>query len=83
GYLLTVTLINMGLGVATGLICAAAGMPNPAGLGALAATLNYIPIIGPFVTFVVLAAVGIVTAPTLGGGLVAATGFAIVAFIEG
>ena len=83
GYLLTVTLINMGLGVATGLICAATGMPNPAGLGALAATLNYIPIIGPIVTFVVLAAVGIVTASTLGGGLVAATGFAIVAFIEG
>ncbi|MDO8978920.1 MAG: AI-2E family transporter [Afipia sp.] len=82
-YLLTVTLINMGLGIATGLICAATGMPNPAGLGALAATLNYIPIIGPIVTFVVLAAVGIVTASTLGGGLVAATGFAIVAFIEG
>jgi predicted PurR-regulated permease PerM len=83
GYLLTVTMINMGLGVATGLICAVTGMPNPAGLGALAATLNYIPIIGPIVTFVVLAAVGIVTASTLGGGLVAATGFAIVAFIEG
>ena len=30
----------------------APGMPNPAGLGALAATLNFIPIIGPFVMFV-------------------------------
>ncbi|HEX7882214.1 MAG TPA: AI-2E family transporter [Afipia sp.] len=83
GYLLTVTLINMGLGVVTGLICAVTGMPNPAGLGALAATLNYIPIIGPIVTFVVLAAVGIVTASTLSGGLVAATAFAAAAFIEG
>jgi len=83
GYLLTVTLINMGLGVATGLICAVTGMPNPAGLGALAATLNYIPIIGPIVTFVVLAVVGIITSSTLGAGLIAATGFAIVAFIEG
>ncbi|MGL5165592.1 MAG: AI-2E family transporter [Afipia sp.] len=83
GYLLTVTLINMGIGVATGLICTITGMPNPAGLGALAATLNYIPIIGPIVTFVVLAVVGIVTSSTLGGGLVAAAGFAIVAFIEG
>ncbi|MGX1345713.1 hypothetical protein AB7M73_010973 [Bradyrhizobium japonicum] len=36
-YLLTVTLINVGVGVATGLICAVTGMPNPAGLGALAA----------------------------------------------
>ncbi|TKT70683.1 AI-2E family transporter [Afipia massiliensis] len=83
GYLLTVTLINMGLGIATGLICAATGMPNPAGLGALAATLNYIPIIGPIVMFVVLAAVGIITASTLSGGLVAAAAFAAVAFIEG
>jgi hypothetical protein len=34
-YLLTVTLINVGVGVGTGLICALTGMPNPAGLGAL------------------------------------------------
>src|SRR5438132_11596865 len=39
-YLLTVTMINAGVGIATGLICAVTGMPNPAGLGALAATLN-------------------------------------------
>jgi len=83
GYLLTVTMINMGLGITTGLICAVTGMPNPAGLGALAATLNFIPIIGPIVMFVVLAAVGIITASTLGGGLIAAAGFAVAAFIEG
>jgi len=83
GYLLTVTMINMGLGVATGLVCAVTGMPNPAGLGALAATLNYIPIIGPIVTFVVLAAVGIISSSTLSGGLAAALGFAAVAFVEG
>lgn len=83
GYLLTVSMINMALGVATGLICAAAGMPNPAGLGALAAVLNYIPIIGPIAIFVILALVGIITASTLGGGLIAAGGFALVAFIEG
>ena len=83
GYLLTVTLINMGLGVATGLICAVTGMPNPAGLGALAATLNYIPIIGPIVTFAVLAVVGIITSTTLSGGLIAAASFGAVAFVEG
>ena len=41
GYLLTVTMINVAVGIVTGIICALAGMPNPAGLGALAATLNY------------------------------------------
>jgi predicted PurR-regulated permease PerM len=45
-YLLMVTMINVGVGVVTGLICAVTGMPNPAGLGALAAILNFIPIIG-------------------------------------
>jgi predicted PurR-regulated permease PerM len=38
GYLLMVTVINLGVGAATGTICAATVMPNPAGLGALAAT---------------------------------------------
>ncbi len=83
GYLLTVTGINMGVGIATGLICALTGMPNPAGLGALAATMNFIPIIGPVVMFIVLAAVGTVTSATLLSGLMAAAGFLGVAFIEG
>ena len=42
GYLLTVTMINIGVGTATGIICAVTGMPNPAGLGALAATLEFL-----------------------------------------
>jgi predicted PurR-regulated permease PerM len=82
-YLLTVTLINMGVGVATGIICAVTNMPNPAGLGALAAIMNFIPIIGPIVMFIVLLAVGIITASTLGAGLIAAACFSAVAFIEG
>src|SRR5258708_39407081 len=63
GYLLTVTMINVGVGIATGFVCAVTGMPNPAGLGALGATLNYLPIIGPVATFVILTAVGIVAFP--------------------
>ena len=73
-YLLTVTMINVGVGVATGIICAVTGMPNPAGLGALAATLNFIPIIGPVAMFVILVVVGIVAFPTIGAGLMAPTG---------
>lgn len=83
GYLLTVTLINFGVGVATGIVCIVTGMPKPAGLGALAATLNFIPIIGPIVMFVVLAMVGIITSSTIAAGLTAAAGFAVVAFTEG
>jgi predicted PurR-regulated permease PerM len=83
GYLLTVTMINMGVGTATGIICAVTGMPNPAGLGALAATLNFFPIIGPIAMFVILVLVGVITATTLGVGLIAALLFVGVTFLEG
>jgi predicted PurR-regulated permease PerM len=83
GYLLTVTLINLGVGTATGLICAISGMPNPAGLGALAATLNFFPIIGPVAMFVILTAVGVITFSTLGAGLVAPLAFVGLTFLEG
>ena len=82
-YLLTVTVINIGVGIATGIVCAVTGMPNPAGLGALAAALNFIPIIGPVAMFVVLAVVGLVAFPTIGGGLMAALAFGGVTFMEG
>lgn len=82
-YLLTVTVINIGVGIATGLVCALTGMPNPAGLGALAATLNFIPIIGPVAMFAVLVVVGLVSFPTIGGGLMAALAFGGLTFLEG
>ncbi len=82
-YLLMVTMINFGVGIGTGIICAVTGMPNPAGLGALAATLNFFPIIGPVVMFVILVVVGIITASTLGAGLIAAALFVGVTFMEG
>ena len=82
-YLLTVTLINTGVGIATGIACAVTHMPNPAGLGALAATLNFIPIIGPVAMFVVLVGVGIIAMPTLSAGLMAPLAFVGIAFLEG
>ena len=82
-YLLTVTAINIGVGVATGIACAVAGMPNPVGLGVLAATLNFIPIIGPVAMFAVLVVVGIIAFPTLSGGLVAPVAFIGITFMEG
>jgi predicted PurR-regulated permease PerM len=82
-YLLTVTMINVGVGVVTGVICAVTSMPNPAGLGALAATLNFIPIIGPVAMFAVLIMVGIVTFSTIGAALIAPLAFAVMTFLEG
>jgi predicted PurR-regulated permease PerM len=82
-YILMVTTINVGVGIATGLICALTGMPNPASLGALAAILNFIPIIGPVAMFAVLVVVGLVALPTISAGMVAPAIFAAMTFLEG
>jgi predicted PurR-regulated permease PerM len=82
-YLLMVTMINFGVGIATGVICAVTGMPNPAGLGALAATLNFFPIIGPVAMFVILVVVGIISSATITGGMIAPLLFVGLTFMEG
>jgi predicted PurR-regulated permease PerM len=82
-YLLTVACINLCIGIAAGLIAAVTGLPFPFGFGALAATLNFIPIVGPILMIVVLALVGIITAPSLGAGLLPAALFTLVVFLEG
>lgn len=82
-YLLTVTLINLAVGALTGVICALTGMPNAIGFGALAATLNFIPIIGPIAMFVVLLVVGVVAEPTFAWGLLPAAGFILLITVEG
>ncbi len=82
-YLLTVTCINLGVGVVAAVIAFLTGLPFPFGLGALAATLNFIPIVGPVLMIVVLALVGLVTAPSLGSGLLPAVLFMLAVFAEG
>jgi len=82
-YLLIVSLINIGVGAAAGVICWLTGMPNAAGFGALAATMNFIPIIGPIAMFVVLLVVGVVAEPTFLLGLLPAAGFLVVITVEG
>jgi predicted PurR-regulated permease PerM len=82
-YLLIVTVINLAVGALTGVICALTGMPNALGFGALAATLNFIPIVGPMAMFVILLVVGVVAEPTLVWGLIPAAGFLAVITVEG
>jgi predicted PurR-regulated permease PerM len=82
-YLLIVTLINLGVGALAGVICAVTGMPNAVGFGALAATLNFIPIVGPTAMFAVLLIVGLVAEPTFVWGVLPAAGFLMVITVEG
>ena len=82
-YLRTVTVINLCVGAIVGALSALVGMPHAIGFGALAAALNFIPILGPIAMFAILVMVGAVAVPELTLGLTPAAGFAVVAVIEG
>ncbi|MDP3523099.1 MAG: AI-2E family transporter [Hoeflea sp.] len=70
-YLFTITLINVGLGVAIGTGLWLYGMPNPVMWGCIAAVLNFLPFIGAWAGALALAATAMVVYPTLGGALIA------------
>jgi predicted PurR-regulated permease PerM len=60
-YLLTITLINVGLGVAVGLALWALDMPNPVLWGTMACLLNFVPYLGAMVGVVVVAVVAMLS----------------------
>jgi len=82
-YLLTVTLINAGLGVVTALIMFAFGMPSPLLWGALAGLLNFIPLIGPFICMVVLGVVSMLTFDQFGYAVLVPLSFVALTTVEG
>lgn len=70
-YILTVAVINAGVGVLTALGAWALGWNAPIMWGGLAALLNFIPYIGPLTMIGVLALVGMATYDTILPGLIA------------
>ncbi len=53
-YLVVTTMINTGVGVATGVALALVGMPNPVLWGVVAGVLNFVPYIGGLVNTIIL-----------------------------
>ncbi|TVP70937.1 MAG: AI-2E family transporter [Rhodobacteraceae bacterium] len=66
GYLGTITLINLGLGICIGLALWALGMPVPLMFGVLAFLLNFIPFAGALIGVVLATAVALLWFDTLG-----------------
>jgi predicted PurR-regulated permease PerM len=60
-YLVTVTLMNIAVGVATGSVMWGIGLGDPLLWGIAAFLLNYIPILGPFAGMVMFFAAGVLT----------------------
>jgi len=74
-YLLTIAVINAGIGVGSGLIFWALGVPNPALWGAVAGLLNFIPTVGALSVAALVTLVAALTFPSLGHALLVPAAF--------
>lgn len=81
-YVGTVTLINLGLGVATALGMHLAGLQNALFWGVMAALLNYIPYLGPMLGAVLLLAVGVLQFDTALQALLPASLYLLLNLLE-
>jgi predicted PurR-regulated permease PerM len=82
-YLITISAINLMVGVATGVAMAACGLGDPILWGAMAFMLNYVPILGPMVGVGMFALVGLLSFDTLGPALVPAGLYLLIHVVEG
>ncbi|MGH9360311.1 MAG: AI-2E family transporter [Thermoanaerobaculia bacterium] len=81
-YLSTMTLINIGLGVAVGLAFYLLGMPNPALWAVMVALLNYVPYLGAIVGVAVMAVVAFLTFAETGEALLVPLAYLVINFVE-
>ena len=82
-FLLSVTLINLCVGVAVSLAMWAIGVPSPLLWGALAAVVNYTPYVGQAIMIVVLISVGLGTQTGLEHILLPVGCYLAISFTEG
>jgi predicted PurR-regulated permease PerM len=82
-YLLTITLINSGLGLAIGLGLWAIGLPNPFLWGIVAGLFNFLPYVGATLTIVAVAAISLVSFDSLSYALLAPAYVLLCGIVEG
>ena len=82
-YLMTVTLMNVGVGIVTFLAMWLCGLQDPALWGAVAFLLNFIPIVGPLIGVAIFFIAGLVALPWPFPALLPALLFAATHLAEG
>jgi len=82
-YLITVTLINAGVGVATGIATYLCGLADPLLWGATAFLLNYVLILGPLTNLCILLVVGLMSFDSMWRALLPALAYLTIHIIEG
>lgn len=83
GYFAVITVVNICLGIATGLMCWVLGLPSPALWGALATVANFAPYVGPAAIAMVLFGVGLVSLDTMVAALLPPLAFVGLNVMEG
>ncbi|MGE5386869.1 MAG: AI-2E family transporter [Betaproteobacteria bacterium] len=81
-FLAALGLINLGVGIFTGLAVAFVGLQSPILWGSVAAFLNFIPYIGPIMVFVLLLLAGLLTLQAADMMLAPAMAFLVIHAIE-
>ncbi|HEX7711181.1 MAG TPA: AI-2E family transporter [Sphingomonadaceae bacterium] len=81
-YILTVTLVNVGVGIVVTFGAWAMGMQAPIMWGGLAALLNFLPYVGPLAMICVLALFGLGTSDSMIEGLIPAFSFLCLHAVE-
>jgi predicted PurR-regulated permease PerM len=82
-YLFTVTFINIGLGVATGMIFWLLGMPSPVLWAIFAALANFLPYVGAAIVAMVSFGIAVVAFDTLGQSMLPPLAFLALTALEG
>jgi predicted PurR-regulated permease PerM len=82
-YLVTITVMNAGVGIATGIVAAACGLDDPVLWGVIAFLLNYVPILGPMIGVIIFLLVGLLSIDTLWVAFLPAGLYLAIHMIEG
>jgi predicted PurR-regulated permease PerM len=83
GYLVTISLMNAAVGIATGLATYFCGLSDPILWGSVAFLLNYIPILGPLCGVAIIFLAGLLTFDLFWQAALPAGIYLVIHFIEG
>src|ERR1700691_628377 len=82
-YLITITIMNAAVGLATALAMWLCGLGDPILWGAVAFLLNYVPILGPMIGVAMFTLAGLLSAKTLWLALLPAGLYFVIHLVEG
>ncbi len=82
-YLLTITLINIGLGTAVGITVGLLGLSNPIMWGVLVAILNFVPYLGALTGIICMTIGAVLSYDSLGYAMLFPASYLLIATIEG